>query len=82
MVIAMGCMMRWGSPHPGKEERVGRGVAQMGKDREGHRFGEPCVVGAVGEAVGASWGGLLGRTPALTARDRVQKGAPALPGAV
>lgn len=49
--------MRWGSPRPGKEERVGRGVARMGKDREGHGLGEPCVAGAMWEAVGASWGG-------------------------
>lgn len=45
-----------GSLHPRKVKQVGRGVAPVGKDMEGHGLGEPCVTGAVWEAGGASWG--------------------------
>lgn len=78
MVIAMGCMMRWGSLHTGKAKQVGREVAPVGKDMEGHGLVEPCVTGAAWEAVGASWGVTRRRTPALTTWNGVQNDAPVL----
>lgn len=53
---------------------MGRGVAETGKDREGHGLGEHCAAGAVWEAAG--WGGCVvseEEQPGLFARDRVQK---------
>lgn len=70
--------MRWGSLHPAKAKQVGRGVAPLGKDMEGHGHGEPCVTGAVWEAVGASWGVTGGRAPALSTWNGVQNDAPVL----